>query len=291
MSKQEPFSIELEKIYTTGKRTFTYRLFFHHWKYHIVAVIFLVLAWAIYIGPFADTLSTYISSHPTWYINNTIIAFWSILITISVWILAVFGASVDHHHLKFMLDEHAFHIHKGLFFIKETNIPYRQISNIHIDRPYHYHLLGLAQFDIVTTADKDMARVGKPAKDFLIPIIDMALAKELSKQLTRFSSLKNSRHEESFDRPRVDKYEQEIVDSVDDETEDELEPDDQDEDEEDMSTNTEDNEIDTKVESEAIEADVEASHQKSAHKKITTDKDFDEADDFENEIRNYSRRI
>jgi uncharacterized membrane protein YdbT with pleckstrin-like domain len=69
--------------------------------------------------------------------------------------------------------------------IKESVIPYQQISNVHLVRPYIYRLLGLARLDIMTVSDKDVLRKasGKKAGDFLLPLIDTKIARELAQHL------------------------------------------------------------------------------------------------------------
>jgi len=298
--------IELEKTYTSGRNTFLYRLFFHEWKFHIATLLLTALAWAVYYGPLKDFVISFLERHQDWYISYELIALWTIMLSGASLILSILNTSVEHHHLKFMLDEHAFHLHRGLFFIREVNIPYRQISNVHIDRPYHYRLLGLAQFDIVTTADKDLARIGKPAKDFLIPILDMKIAKELSKQITRFSSLKHSRAEEYFGDQDQDSENEEYDDEeyehnstkknvIPKDIKTKIEDADRDNEIDegtdiDMDDQEEENHIEDKQRTRPSHQDMQKKLIDGVHTKQTHGDGFGDADDFENEIRNYTKK-
>lgn len=87
-----------------------------------------------------------------------------------------------------MLDEHAFHLRRGLFFVHETTIPYQQISKVTISRPYHYRFLGIAELDIVTADDRSDSNNKVRASKFLIPTISASLARALSKQLLTYAA-------------------------------------------------------------------------------------------------------
>jgi hypothetical protein len=90
-----------------------------------------------------------------------------------------------------------------------------QISNVHIARPYHYRLFGIAKFDIVTAADRDLDRSEKDHKSkvFFLPIVDINIARTLSKQLLQAAS--KSRKGEHV-------YKDEDGDGIDDETGEEI---------------------------------------------------------------------
>ena len=134
---------------------------------------------------------------------------WFVLLAISIFLIAYIRVNVIYSHYKFVLGEHAFHLKKGLFFTRENTIPYQQISNVHIARPYHYRIFGIAQLDIVTAGDKSIDRMSNKTKEYLIPIIDVSIARELSKMLMEFASKTR----------KGDSYRE--VDETDDESEDE----------------------------------------------------------------------
>ncbi len=95
------------------------------------------------------------------------------------------------------MDEYAIHLHRGLFFIRESTVPYGQISNVQIDRPYHYRMFGIAHIEIITNAGQNSSESDKK-KNFLIPTIDIKIARLLSKHLL----LKGSQSQDTNRRRR-----------------------------------------------------------------------------------------
>ncbi|MCC2630441.1 MAG: Bacterial domain [Candidatus Paceibacter sp.] len=206
---------ELEKKYKGGKKTLLYLFFKKGWVLALIGLGFLYLSYAIYFGNLNTKTVTFLASHEDWYVSVGMLALWLFLIGISFIFVGYLNASVHYRYYKFMLDKHAVHLHRGWFFIRETTIPYHQISNVHIARPYHYRMMGLAQLDIVTAADKDIERIGQKSKTFLMPIIDIVIARNLSKFLLEASA--KSRHGKyADDEPISDSEDEEdIEDSAD----------------------------------------------------------------------------
>jgi uncharacterized membrane protein YdbT with pleckstrin-like domain len=100
--------------------------------------------------------------------------------------------NVHYRMYKFIIDDYAFHLHKGIFFIREVTIPYQQISNVYIGRPYTYRMFGIAQLDIITTADMEGLDISKNKKKSLIPVIDIQIARYLSRHLLENSAIGSS---------------------------------------------------------------------------------------------------
>ena len=94
---------------------------------------------------------------------------------------------MSYRQYTFYLDDHAFHLRRGLFRVQEITIPYAQISNVHIEQPYHWRLFGLAQLDITISSTRDSFKL-KKRREFLIPCIDKSLARELSRFLVKEAS-------------------------------------------------------------------------------------------------------
>jgi uncharacterized membrane protein YdbT with pleckstrin-like domain len=174
---------ELEKKYKGGHRTHVYLLFTKGWLFILGGIVFLYLSGSMYFGKLNQPTTDLLNRHPEWFVTTDMLALWTLLIGLSFLFVAYLAASVHHRYYKFMLDKHAVHLHRGWFFIRETTIPYHQISNVHIARPYHYRMMGLAQLDIVTAADKDIEKIGHRSKTFLMPVIDISLARNLSRFL------------------------------------------------------------------------------------------------------------
>jgi len=91
-----------------------------------------------------------------------------------------------------MLDEHAFYVRSGIFFIREIVIPYRQIQNVEINRPYIYRIIGLAELDLTTLSNIQQTEMGSHGQNKkhknLLPVIDYRIAKILARNLVQRGS-------------------------------------------------------------------------------------------------------
>ncbi len=182
---------EHHKKHKRGWKTMLFLYIKHGWLLNIIALAILALGWLIYFGPARNLMDVFFMDHSNWYINTPMMASWLLMISIAVMIFAYMNALMHYQHYRFILDDNAFHLHRGLFFIRETTIPYHQISNVHIARPYHFRLLGVSELDIVTAADKSLSHTEtKKTKEFLVPVIDARVARLLADQLVEYASRK-----------------------------------------------------------------------------------------------------
>jgi uncharacterized membrane protein YdbT with pleckstrin-like domain len=201
----------LEKKYKGGKKALFYLFLKKGWLLSLFGIGFFYLSWTLFYGNLRIPTENFLADHPDWYLNVGMLSQWSLLLGISLLFIAFLNAHVHHRYYKFMLDRHAVHLHRGWFFIRETTIPYHQISNVHIGRPYHYRMLGIAQLDIVTAADKDFEKINNKTKTFLMPVIDITLARMLSRYLLE-ASAKSRRGKYADEEDDVDEDE-EVEDS------------------------------------------------------------------------------
>ncbi len=177
--------LELDTIYTRGGNTRFFLLIKYGWIMYICAALVGVLMWQInfgYLEPYALEL---LADFPDLYIDITMLTEWLGILAFGFVLIGYLRGNLMFRHYKFVLDNHAFHLRRGIFMIKETTIPYHQVSNVHIIRPYHYRMLGLAQVDIATASDRRMHH--NKVRDCLIPVIDYSLARILSKQLIGYA--------------------------------------------------------------------------------------------------------
>ncbi len=184
---------EFEQKYKRGKKTFFFLYLKHGWTFNLAGFLLLLLAWAVYYGPLYPATAGFLSNHENWYITPAMLSQWLVLIASASLIMALLEAHVIYAHYKFLLDDHAFNLYKGVFFIRETIIPYQQISNVNITRPYHYRIFGISQLDILTAGDKGASQHeegGKKSHALLIPIIDAHIARDLARQLMECASKK-----------------------------------------------------------------------------------------------------
>ncbi len=204
---------EFEQKYKRGRKTLFFIYLKHGWMFNITGIILLLLAWAVYYGPFYTSITNFLANHPNWYISTAMLSQWLILLAVASLVMALIEAHVIYAHYKFVLDDHAFNLHKGLFFVHETIIPYQQISNVNITRPYHYRLFGISQLDILTAADKGAMQSDehKHNRKLLIPIIDASVARDLARQLMECASRKRKGLEVHKESPAI------IEDEIDEE--------------------------------------------------------------------------
>jgi len=171
--------IAFDTRYRTGRRTYLYLLVKHCWWIIAAGIALAYLAFEISFGSMQAPLAQFLASNPGWYVDTGMVAQWTLLTSIAFFIVAYLGVSVEYRKYSFHVDDHAFHLRRGLFRVQEITIPYAQISNVHIEQPYHWRLFGLAQLDITISSSRDAFRQ-KKRRDFLIPCIDKPIARALS---------------------------------------------------------------------------------------------------------------
>lgn len=179
---------ERHKKHKRGTRTFLFLYIKHGWVLTLIGAAILFLTYHIYYGALYTYINDFLFAHPDWFITVPMLSLWLLMIGIMVILFGLLIAAEHYMHYKFILSDHAFHLNRGLFFVRETTIPYQQISNVHIARPYHYRIFGVAQLDIVTAADKSLSHEENKTKQFLIPVIDTKIARALSEQLISYAA-------------------------------------------------------------------------------------------------------
>jgi uncharacterized membrane protein YdbT with pleckstrin-like domain len=216
---------EHHKKHGRGRKTFVYLFIIYGWWLALIGILLLYAAWSLNFGSLYDWGREYLANNPDVMITPEMISQWALLLGFSFLLLAYVRVWEMHHKYKFMLDEHAFHVHRGILFIHETTIPYHQISSVHVARPYHYRLFGLAQLDIVTAADKSIESMNSEKKKYLIPIIDISIARPLSAHLLkRAAKSKNNQPQHRDYIEDDDDLEDEFDDDEEDDGTDDNEP-------------------------------------------------------------------
>jgi uncharacterized membrane protein YdbT with pleckstrin-like domain len=188
-------AIPLNHWYRLGKKIFWIFIIRSGWFF---VLLFGLLSWFtynIFWGTFGEPFKQFFQSHPNWYIesNFALGMFW--LIMLGYFIVVILRAWVLYRQYKFMLDENAFHVRRGIFFIKEIVIPYHHIQNVEIKQPYLYRFIGLAELDITTLGGSGSSFLpvqnNKHKKSSnLLPVIDRKMAKALAHELVNRGSAK-----------------------------------------------------------------------------------------------------
>ena len=176
--------IEFDTAYRPGRRTFVYLIITYCWWLIGGAVGSGYLAFKMYFGSWHESSVKFLADHPGWSIDVGMLSQWSALASVALLIIAFLRVLMLYRSYSFYVDDNAFHLSRGLIRVQEITIPYKQISNVHIEQPYHWRLFGLAQLDITISSSRDALRTRK-RRDFLIPCIDKSLAKALSHFLIR----------------------------------------------------------------------------------------------------------
>lgn len=179
--------IEFGTKYRPGRRTFIYLLIKDCWWLWGLGIAFGYLAFAMYAGSLNAWAVQFLASNPQWFIDVGMLSQWAALFSAAFFLIAYLRVSVEYRRYSFRVDDHAFHLNRGLIRLQEITIPYKQISNVHIEQPYLWRLWGLAKLDITISNSRDALRLRK-RREFLIPCIDKSLARTLSHFLVKQAS-------------------------------------------------------------------------------------------------------
>ena len=178
--------IELHTKYRPGQRTYVYLVFKYGWLYILLGAGAFYLAYKMMFGSLNAPLDNFLSAHSDWFIDVFMVTQWTASIAVAILLVGLLRVTMQYRRYSFFVDENAFHLRKGLIRVQEITIPYRQVSNVHIEQPYHWRLFGLAQVDVTMTSSRTTFKTKK--RDFLIPVIDKYLAHELSHFLIKKAS-------------------------------------------------------------------------------------------------------
>jgi membrane protein YdbS with pleckstrin-like domain len=172
--------MEKDKYQFLGYKTFIIftlrrsKLFFIFW---ILAVIALLIANNL-SGNFSLIFKIFseISS------IGFLLAFIAILI-------ALFFAWLEYSNYKFLLDENALKIRRGLIPKEEIAIPYRQIQNVNIKRSFFDQIIGVSKLIILTAGHEDKEEKIKTESEGILPAIDNKLAYKIQDELIKRANI------------------------------------------------------------------------------------------------------
>lgn len=190
-------AVPLNKWFPLGKKTF-WLFLFRSAKFFIVFTTGITLItyhakWGSWQNSFIEFFTV---KHADWYLSPSLVLMILWLSVLGYLVVVLLRAWVIYRQYKFMMDEHALHIRRGIFFIKEMVIPYHQIQNVEIKQPYLYRPFGLAELDIrMFTSIPESTHHGKKFKNpNMIPIIDKKIAKALAYEIIH----RGASHGEAF---------------------------------------------------------------------------------------------
>ncbi len=176
-----------------GALTFWIFIFENAWLF-IIPLLALCVIIIIRMFGAAEALSNLLGT-TTDLIETINTAFnWGILGAVVFFILGAtiaFGmALIDYFTFSFEITEHAIRIRRGIINTEEVSIPYRQIQNVDIDRPFFYQLFGASRLVILTAGhDDDIDDDYSDESEGAIPAISKAFAEELRDELLKRSNI------------------------------------------------------------------------------------------------------
>lgn len=157
------------------------------------------LAFQMYFGQLRAPTARFLADHPEWSIDVDMLSEWAALLSVAFLAIALLRVWVQYRLYSFYVDDHAFHLSRGLIRVQEITIPYKQITNVHIEQPYHWRLFGLAQLDITISSSSSDTLNTRKRRDFLIPCIDKSLARALSQTLIRQAAGEEADGDDAYD--------------------------------------------------------------------------------------------
>ena len=101
-------------------------------------------------------------------------------------VFSLISSAINYYSIRFMFDEFAFHIEKGILSKSEISIPYRQIQNVNHDQTFGERTWGMVRVIVETAGTDDKGINGE--SDGVMPLMDASLAATVENELMRRSS-------------------------------------------------------------------------------------------------------
>ena len=159
--------------YTPGKRVLYYLS---------ISRILLVIIIFIFLMVGFSFLKSFINSAQ--FIN---IGFFILFVLAVIFCLVIFLlASIQYRSVKFMFDEFALHIQRGILSKTEIAIPFRQIQNINHSQSFNEKMVGIMHVVIETAGTNESESNARSGG--ILPILDTKLALALEQELLKRSS-------------------------------------------------------------------------------------------------------
>lgn len=109
----------------------------------------------------------------------------SLLFVLSI-IAAAATTYAQYSAYRFALDEDAVRVQRGIFYKKEIAIPYRQIQDVDIERPFLFQLLGASKLQILSSGTEGREGTADSNDvEGVLPILDAEAARALQTELLR----------------------------------------------------------------------------------------------------------
>lgn len=107
-----------------------------------------------------------------------------------------------YHFFVFTLEEFSLKLRKGILNVEEISIPYRQIQNVDITRPFIYRLIGLSRL-VIVSAGNEQSLDGDQVDTVFDPI-DYEIAEEIREILDRRIGVQIIEHESEANKKEAE---------------------------------------------------------------------------------------
>lgn len=111
------------------------------------------------------------------------------LLSLLFLLAAVLFGWIEYINYRFILDENAFRVRRGILSKEEVAIPYRQIQNVNIERSFFDQIMGLSQLIILTASHEDEDEPIKVEPEGILPSLDKNLARQIQDDLLKRASV------------------------------------------------------------------------------------------------------
>jgi len=119
----------------------------------------------------------------------TKVAFYALLASLIFLIIAIFSACLVYINYRFLLDENAFKVRRGVLRKDEVAIPYRQIQNVNIKRSFFDQIIGLSKVIILTAGREDKDEKIWSESEGILPSLDKNIAREIQEVLLKRANI------------------------------------------------------------------------------------------------------
>jgi putative membrane protein len=111
-----------------------------------------------------------------------LIGFW---LTLTFLGIALLSAWLEYINYRFILDENAFKVRRGILRKEEIAIPYRQIQNVNIKRNFIDQVIGVSKLIILTAGREDKDEAIWTESEGVLPSVNKNLAQKIQDELLR----------------------------------------------------------------------------------------------------------
>ena len=156
----------------------------------IVLVLWIIVSVIMFINPISDLSLSPSSAN----VINAVLGFLFLGLMALFFLLLLAGvlyAYIRYISYKFKLDDNSFRIMQGILNKEETSIPYRQIQDVDLERPFLYQIIGVARVAILTSGHNDSNEEGTKGdySEAGIPVITKSRAESIREELLKHANI------------------------------------------------------------------------------------------------------